>query len=207
MKEAEAQKKLLNLLESYGFFGFLHSTEFENFVKIFKEKQIRPRSMVADFKDAANQDVISQTCESVKNCLRFYYKEKTPTNYTARYSSPVMLVFDPALLFDSNAKFASGNAGGRYTIVTDSAETAFTSFEWNLIFERGFYSDSECEIDDFDLKKYVILNRRNAEFLYEGALSTDKVIAVYFKYPNAYNKAVHIFGDDCRFQIRPDLFD
>jgi len=202
----EARKNLLALLQSYGFFGFLHSTEFENFISIFKSKQILPRNKLTSFRDVANQGVICNTYESVKNCLRFYYKEKTPTNYKANYINPVMLVIDPLLIFDFRAKFASGNAGSNSTVITQFAEIAL-SFDWDLIFERGSFADSQYSSDDYYTKRNVIKNRRNAEFLYEGILSTDKIVTVFFKYKEAYNKAINIFGKDSRFQVGPKRFD
>ena len=195
----------MELLKSYGFSGFLHTTEFENFVKIFKLRKILPRNIATDFKDVADQDVINRTKEEIKNSLRFYYKEKTPTNFAAKYTNPVMLVFNRALIFDSKAKFASGNAGSQYTVITKNAEKAL-EFDWELIFERGFHSESKCEVEDEEMRKYVIKHRRNAEFLYEGELSTENIESIVFKQTADYDKAKELFGNDPRFCIKPELF-
>ena len=185
----EKVSELIGVLKSYGFEGFIHTTELSNFESILKIGKLVPRNYLLDknitFTDKANQDIIQRTKDFVKLCCRFYYAYKTPTNHSAYYDKPISLVFDETLAYyPKNAYFASRNACfGSYTNEIDSA----LQFDWEGVFERGSHSLSkyfkpDCSEDFASLKKRINAIR-NAEFLFFGTvpLSFIKKIVVYNK--------------------------
>ena len=187
-----AKKKLLSKLHEYGFEGFLHTTELINFKRIVSSGYMYSRSLLdmADlrFVNSANRSVLSHTRENIKQCCRFYYYFKTPTNYIAykngNYKNPVIMVFDENLIYYEDSMFASSNAAKSYNRITSNAVDAL-KFPWDGIFERGFYSNSKY----VDEGEYYITGIRNAEFLFPHEINIDKIVKVYFKYENDMKQA------------------
>ena len=206
-KEIDDRHSLLALLHSYGFIGFMHTTEYRNLLGILKSRAIIPRYSLSkeEFIDVANQDVLLHTNIDITQTTRFYYKEKTPTNFKANYTNPVIIIVNELIIFDPKAIFCSGNAGSDFTVKTKIAEEAL-KFNWELIFERGIHSESKCEITDQIKKRSIITNHRNAEFLYDGKVATDKITKIIFKKENASTEFENLIHSDCDIQIKPEYF-
>lgn len=82
--EYELKAEFISYLQfNYQFDGFYHYTDFDNYIKIMKLSKLLSRNEARKygFVDAAEQSVIEKTHEKVKDYVRFYYKEKTPTIY------------------------------------------------------------------------------------------------------------------------------
>lgn len=215
--EKDYRIELLELLRSFGFQYFLHTTNFKNFVDIYKKGYLFPRKMLENqnikFEDNANYEVIANTSDSVLRCNRFYYRPKTPTNYSAYYQygqkRPVMLAFNETLLYKEGVMFSSGNARAHRSCRERSACSAL-NFAWSCVFHMKPYFDESVEsrmlrqkynISSEDLKRY-----QQAEFLCPGALSMDNVAKFYFRNQEDLEEARSIFGDDSRFVLKGEYF-
>ena len=187
--------KLLSILQQYGFEGFLHTTELQNFKSIVQRGKLLPRNELIkehlDFVDSANVGAIENTYDFVKASCRFYYYFKTPTNYNANYKNPVIMVFSEQLIYDNKRIFVdkcAAKKGAKFVSVIKDG----LSFMWDGIFERGYYTksqycarDSENNIGYFDgqvINRDEITGMRNAEFLIKGSVDIALIKKIYFKY-------------------------
>ncbi len=204
-KELEKQSKieLLNLLNSYNFCGFLHTTDFDNFISIYRSGFLKSRIQLIkenhEFKNNAENDVLAHTSDYIKSKLRFYYRPITPTNISAylnhKQTRPVMLVFDKQLIFNDNAIFSNGCCASYSTDTTATAKQAL-SYNWEEIFSKG----------PFDNTNIFMKNHRNAEFLLPSPLSLNSATKIYFRNIEDYNEACKIFGKDERFEHNRLMF-
>lgn len=218
LEECIDRYRLLEFMKKRGFVGFLHTTNFENFKSIFLSKRLLSRnkleSLGISFDDRAESDIILGTDEKVKDCNRFYYRTKTPTNYNAMrwkgQTNPVIFVLKKEFIYDKSAVFYDGNAGSKTINSTKSALVAETFFKWNCIFSEHIpYYDSEetaiflekekCSLDEFRRIK-------NAEVLFNGELSLDLFEKMYFRTVKDYNNAVELFGREDRFDYDHNMF-
>lgn len=180
-----AKNQLISAWKKYGFEGFLHTTEFGNFKMIVKSKKLKSRTELEGngtiFNDKANQEIIDHTNERIKNNCRFYYYFKTPTNFRANYSRPVILVFDENIIFsDITMFFYDGNAASKRSSYTANAAEAL-NYDWEGIFERGpiDLSKNYNAYDSDSTSKITIA--RNAEFLCRSPMLISNIKTVYFK--------------------------
>ena len=213
------QEQLLSLLEQHGFEGFHHYTDFKNFIRIMKEKKLYSRTE-AETKgflqtDAAENAVIAKTDSFVKDKVRFYYKEDTPTLYrnegirhdddfgkdehNAHMPIPVLLLFEKDLIFEPGVYLTNGGCGSIYTQKTNDFNKAL-SYDWDEIFKRGPYGSI------FPQEHSVIKNRRNAEFLFPKAVSIDRLKAIVFRCEADKKHAEFILGENDLFQVNPNKF-
>lgn len=208
---------LLKDMESRGFIGFLHTTNFVNFKSIYSSKRLLSRNKLEtlgiSFDDRADIDIISSTGGEIKDCNRFYFRTKTPTNYSAmRYMgqrNPVIFVLKKEFIYDSSAIFYDGNARAELTVPTKSALVAQTFFNWNCIFTDVIPYESD-ETDLF-LKKencsvYEFKRIKNAEVLFKNELPLEMFDKIYFRTEQDYQNAVDFFGDEKRFEYDHNMF-
>lgn len=186
LSEEEAKRKLLEIWESYGFEGFLHTTELENFQRIITSGYLFSRNKVEEFIDRANQQVIDNTNKFIFDYCRFYYYFKTPTNYRAEYKNPVILVFSKDLIYKKDIFFCLGNAASKYTFPKWAATDALPKC-WDAVFERGPYQLSKYVHSERD--EWTIKRIRNSEFLVKDQISIKKICKVYFKTEEDFNAA------------------
>ena len=203
IEENKYREILLKLLESLGFKGFLHTTNFKNFINIYNSGFLKSRNQLLaegyKFEDNAERFVIGKTSESVKSRVRFYYRQLTPTNYSAymwhNQKNPVMLVFDKKLIFYDDVLFYDGCAGSSLSKNTRNAKEAI-KFNWKGIFSTG----------PFKVGDYVLKNHRNAEFLTSSPIFIGNAIKIYFRNYMDYVNACELFGSDYRFEYNPKMF-
>ena len=137
---------LLSVLEQCGFEGFHHYTDFKNFIKIMKERKLYSRTEAEErgllLTDSAENNIIAKTENFVKNRVRFYYKEDTPTlyrnegirheddfkgdEYSAHMPIPVLLLFDKELIFESDVYISNGGCGSIHTRKTKECAEALS---------------------------------------------------------------------------------
>lgn len=204
-EELESRKDLLSVWKKYGFIGFLHTANFDNFIDIYKSKLLKSRNQLKKegsvFVDNAELSVLSHTDELIKSKVRLYYRWKTPTNMSAYLNHyqkrPVMIVFKEDIVFDKNIIFCDGGAGTSATKKTKIANEAL-SFNWKEIFASGPYND--------DNNNATEKNHRNAEVLIKSPLSLENAIKFYFRNKVDYNQACKILGKDARFEYAPSYF-
>ena len=205
LSEDEAKIKLLELWWSYGFEGFLHTTELENFQRIINSGYLLSRNKAEGYIDRADKEVIEHTRAFVFDYCRFYYYFKTPTNYKAGYKNPVILVFSDDLIYNDQIIFCSGNAASKYTSFNKSAKDVLNRC-WKAVFERGPYTASKYVHSE--IGEWIIKNIRNAEFLLKDQVNINKICRVYFKTEADLN-AAKLFSPEWlteRFFIDKDKF-
>ncbi|MBE7706212.1 MAG: DUF4433 domain-containing protein [Cyanobacteria bacterium SIG30] len=218
-KRLEFDKIFDDLKEKYHFEGFFHTTSFENFVEIMTCKKIFSRAELQKagikFSDIALDDVIDKTRQPIKNYVRFYFREKTPTNYDnegikpksvleletnfkAHSPNPVIMIFDHNIAFDNqNVFFARGNASRNKTKFTNKINQ-LRDFEWEQIFHNQAIIEENL--------KDLIINMRNAEIMYPNFISIDKIVKIIFRNVCDYERAIYLFGKDDRFVVDDKYF-
>ena len=151
------------------------------------------------------KEIIDGTTTFIKEKTRFYYKPITPTNISAyknyKQTRPVLMVFEPSLIFNQNVYFSDGCARAYNTITTKDPNSAIR-FHWDRIFDRTPLH----EIPEDELNKYDPVHYRNAEFLYPNKVSTDKIIKIYFKRKSDMDYAISQVGNDPRFILDNSKF-
>ena len=217
VQECAERKRLLDYMDKKGFVGFLHTTNFSNFVSIYKGKKLLSRNKLkalgAFFDDCAEVDIIEGTDNDVKDSNRFYFRAKTPTNYSAfRYhnqKNPVIFVLKKECIFDRSVVFYDGNARASNSKWTKSALVAYSLFKWNCIFSDVIAYDND-ETNEFlriegcslgELKRM-----QNAEVLFKNDLDLDLFDKICFRTVQDYQIAVGLFGRDKRFVCDPKMF-
>lgn len=201
----------LNMLHGFGFEGFCHTAELENFLSIMSGGKLISRNSLEKnnitFTDVANQNIITKTQYNYKikvnpcDCCRFFYAPKTPTNYKANYISPVLMVFDENLIYDEKAIFCNMSAAKRNVDQTTDILKAYKTYNWTEIFSRGKYEYSSYEFKNYK-NQY-----RNCEFLFQGSVPVSKIVKVYFKYECDKEKAENILGENPLFVVDSKKFN
>lgn len=210
---------LLSVLEKHGFEGFHHYTDFKNFIQIMKEKKLYSRNIVEEKQllhtDAAENSVIVRTPSLIKDMVRFYYKENTPTLYrnegirhdddfgrnehNVHMPIPVLLLFEKELIFEPGVYITNGGGGSVYTQKTNDFNKAL-SYDWDGVFRRGPYG----QVPPQEIS--AITNRRNAEFLYPNQVGIDRLSAIIFRSEADKKHAEFILGENDLFQVNPSKF-
>lgn len=153
-----------------------HFTDITNAVKIldcgFLYSRINSQKNHLMQNDNASRQVIDMTSSDVLNCVRFYFRPLTPTQYynegykhpalrfehdiNANVPVPVFLIFDlQTLLQDENTLFSEKSQAGYYTPELLSGLADFSKLNFSKIYENGSMENPAEDI------KY-----RQAEILY-----------------------------------------
>ncbi|MGM0411366.1 MAG: DarT ssDNA thymidine ADP-ribosyltransferase family protein [Bacillota bacterium] len=202
------------LKEDYNFKGLYHFTDFENLQSIIDEGYLKSRFACKNdninFLDAANEEVIDHTIRDVKKCVRFYFKEKTPTLYKnegikkdnkkPHIPIPIYLFFDYELILLENTIFSSCNAGSSYVKFGKSANF-FKNMDWRKIFHR-----ESLPIEDSQIKREII-RKRNAELLGLTDISLEYLNKIIFRSKADYKRAINKFGKNDKFELDSGLFN
>ena len=225
-EEAERQIKLTinKLTNDYGFEGLWHFTDYTNLQSIFKQGYIYGRldcqRSGIHFKDGADQDVISKTAEGVKECVRLYFRNQTPTLYDnegikkqeqiirnldnaadvvdkkMHIPRPVYFLFSKELLL-KNCVFTDGNAASSQTN-HDSSATFFSNIDWKTVFHKGSFFPEERD---------YIINKRQAEVLLSKPLLIDSAIKIFFRNNADFKQAEKEWPEySCKFGVRNECF-
>ena len=157
-----------------------HIAEIDNAVSILDMGVLHCRETAIQLnllvKDTAHPQVIGHTGASTKNCARFYFRPKTPTQHKTEsfrrinqseypnYGIPVMLVFDAVeIMTRLETRFTDGNAGSTFHNEGD-----------NLGFLRTIPFESVYHQGSFPREaRDEIIHRRNAEVLVPGSVNLD----------------------------------
>lgn len=198
-KTAMLAKQLFDKLATkYGFHGFMHETHINNLVNILRNSFISCRSMAEKFIDIANGEVIEKTKNTDKEVLdyvRFYFYQKTPTNYNFDLSYPnelCYLVFDESVALIENAKITNGNASKNATEKQNFKNYLLKRriiMDWDTIFSRGAYN---AELLDAE----AIKRKRSAELLVPRMVDVKYIKKIVFKTIKDKNKFKNLLNDD-----------
>lgn len=190
---------------------FFHYTDIKNLTSILYSGFLFSRNAMRGkvFHDAANEDVIIHTKERVKDYVRFFYKEKTPTIYNnagikkgndnPHMPVPVVLLFDRAIMLHDNVLFADGSGSNRLTRFTKSFEEAL-NYDWNEIFNRNAYQTPRNNNISEEAYK-LIKNHRNAEFLYPEKISLKYLKKIVFRSKSEFRLGMKLLGYNELFSV------
>lgn len=219
--EIKSKENFINMLQSnYQFEGFHHYTDFTNFLDIMKTGKLlsRNEAFKCGFIDAAEQSVIDRTSEKVKEYVRFYYKEKTPTIYDnegikvdnclPHMPIPVLLLFNENIIYYGKIAFASGCGGSKYSQITNNLQTAM-NFDWKTVFNRGWIPTDEDSLMTlgYDPNKANVINKRNAEFLLNKEIDIRHIKKIIFRSPADKKHAILALGDNELFEVDASKFN
>lgn len=219
--EIKSKENFINMLQSnYQFEGFHHYTDFINFLDIMKTCKLlsRNEAFKCGFIDAAEQSVIDRTSEKVKEYVRFYYKEKTPTIYDnegikidnslPHMPIPVLLLFNENIINYRNIAFTSGCGGSKYSQITNNLQTAM-NFDWKTVFNRGWIPADEDSLMTlgYDPNKANVINKRNAEFLLNKEIDIKHIKKIIFRSPADKKHAILVLGDNELFEVDASKFN
>lgn len=211
----------INMLKSnYQFDGFHHYTDFVNFLDIMNTGKLlsRNEALKCGFIDAAEQSVIDKTSEKVKEYVRFYYKEKTPTIYDNEGKKvdnslphmpiPVLLLFNETIINHTNIAFTSGCGGSKYSQITKNLQMSM-NFDWKTVFNRGWIPTDEDMIMTlgYDPNKANVINKRNAEFLYYKEIDIEHIKKIIFRSPADKKHAILALGENELFKVDASKFN
>ncbi len=198
------------LKRKYNFVGVLHFTDFSNLKPIINNEFLYSRNYChkqhIDFKDGSNHSVLDRASDFVHNCVRFYYRGKTPTLYNnegiklAEYCDvmhipiPVYLLFDEELIYLDNTYFTNGNAT---TSERGSTFLFFKAMDWDTIFH--------CKWFDQEGRDYIV-NKRQAELLCSSPVPLKYLKKIVFRCEADKKRAINIFGNDSRYTVDINLF-
>lgn len=217
----QSKKIFINMLKTdYKFEGFHHYTDFINFLNIMNTGRLlsRNEAQKCGFVDAAEQSVINKTLWKVKEYVRFYYKEKTPTLYDnegikvdnsmPHMPIPVLLLFNENIINNQLIAFTSGCGGSKYSKKTDNIDTAM-HFDWETIFSRGRIPSDENSIMAFgyDTNKASVINKRNAEFLKHKEVDIKHIKKIIFRSPADKKRAILALGENKLFKVDSNKFN
>jgi hypothetical protein len=170
-----------------------HYTDISNAVQIlhdgciYSRKQIQSRGKA--IVDSASSGVLASTRDLVKDCVRFYFRPKTPTQYHAEgiYSKaklavskfpdahcpvPIFFLFDSAaVLTRSDSSFSDGCLGSPHARILSTA-AELEQLPWARIYHNSWFYPSSVEGSD-------IVFRRNAEVIVPKAVDLGALRYIY----------------------------
>lgn len=198
-----------HLKNKYGFDGLYHFTDFSNLKSIFKSGYLMSRNECEQtniqFTDSASRKIVNFTSMDIKECVRFYYRPKTPTLYVnegiklKKYMDnnphlpiPVYLVFDEELIYLDTTMFTDRNARC-YGFTMGDDFNFFSNIDWHKVFSNNYHKEEWK-------------NKMQAELLSKIPVSLDYLNKIIFRCEADLKRAINQFGKDERFIVDPRFF-
>ena len=181
-----------------------HCTDILNVVSILRDGEIASRSRITGAGqlalDIASPQVIASTDPQWRNCVRLYFRPRTPTQFrnegfrpigqwqwNSHCPVPVYLMFDAfSVLSRSDSRFSDGNLASPYTKVYRDV-----SFLEQVPFEL-VYHDSRFGPAERD----QIVPRRHAEVLVPERMELDCVRFIVCRSDAEYKTLLHLLPTD-----------
>lgn len=196
-KTLKNYSELIRRLKYYGFEGFVHYTAYNNLKSIIDSGYIYSRDEMLkngiEWIDVAEESVLRETPEEIKNKVRLLYGFNTPISYwfekkaIEKNTEMVAIVLDPRIILEQQVYFYEKSAArASYGTPSDDIEI-IERFNWKEIFERGSLPPDE-EVK-YNKKKY-----RDAEAVVEGSVSTEYITDIYFRSKEFLNRAKKEIG-------------
>ena len=201
-----ARKYRLGVRSRWLRFAF-HLTDVRNAAAILRNGKISCR---ADLErsggipfDIASPKVIAKTGHAVKDCVRMYFRPRTPTQYRwegirpkdrlwegSHCPVPIFFLFDlPSILTRDDCSFSESNQAklGFNQLFTTAED--LSSFDFGKIFHVDRLSDEE---------KRDIISHRNAEIIVKKELDLTGLKYIYCRTPAEKETLMHLLTDDLR---------
>ena len=170
-----------------------HYTDIRNAVRILQEGYLYSRKYLEDHDrvvvSSGSFSVLAGTNTDIKDCVRLYFRPKTPTQYYAegirsqvallasRFSDahcpvPVFFLFDSTeVLSRDDCRFSDGNLGS-HRAQTFSTADELEQLPWKKIYHTGWIDYSEAESSD-------IVFHRHAEVIVPRKLDLSSLRYIY----------------------------
>jgi hypothetical protein len=189
-----------------------HYTDITNTVEILREDCLYSRQYLEDRDrlpvSAGSPSVLAGTSAEYKDCVRLYFRPRTPTQFYAegihsRHSLarsnypkahcpvPVFFLFDAAtVLARSDCQFSDGGLNNPRACVFSTA-TDLRNLPWKRIYHTGRYDPSQVEESD-------IAFRRNAEVIVPRRLDLSALRYIYCRSAAERETLLHLLDYDLR---------
>jgi len=197
-----------------------HYTDIQNAAHILSSGYLFSRQHLEDTQRLAvssgSDDVLAGTHQDVKNCVRLYFRPKTPTQYHAegvkslftlsnsRFPDahcpvPVFFLFDAAeILSREDCWFSDrGLASRNYQIMSTAQELA--NLEWQKIYHTG-------PIDFRRPEESGIISRRMAEVIIPGHLDMSNLKWIYCRSEAEKDTLLHMLSGALRPRYEGRIF-
>lgn len=197
-EKEELYEFFVSTMGKYGSEGFVHYTAYENLKSILEDEYIYSRTKMIncshEWIDVAEEAVLQNTSDKVKNKVRLMYGFNTPISYNFekralnKNTEMVAIVIDPKIILDCDVEFYGKSAARDNYGKPSNGIKLIKDYEWNEIFERGRMVGTECNKDC--KKKY-----RDAEAVVIGAIPVQYITAIYFRSEKFLRKAINEIGN------------
>jgi len=189
-----------------------HYTDIANTVEILREGHLYSRQYLEDRDrlpvSAGSPSVLAGTSAEYKDCVRLYFRPRTPTQFYAegihsRHSLarsnypeahcpvPVFFLFDAAtVLARSDCRFSDGGLNNPRARVFSTA-TDLRNLPWKRIYHTGRYDSSRAEESD-------IAFRRNAEIIFPRRLDLSALRYIYCRSVAERETLLYLLDSDLR---------
>ena len=183
------------------------SDHVENTARILNTGRLLSRAQAeqsgAIIHDSGSREHIAQLTDEQRDCVRLYFRPRTPTQYAnegirpvhaieygAHMPVPIYLLFSTRLLEYEGVEFS----GGRLAHGTDTggSHEFLTSINFRDVYHDGRVPDSDRHI----------LNARHAEAIVTGSLGLDHLMRVVCRSAAERDTLLYLLTDEARLRWR-----
>lgn len=214
LKELAGAEWLRNTERSWWPRFLFHYTDILNAVQILSDGRLYSRTQAEQLQKLAvssgSRQVLGHTDSDIRDCVRFYFRPKTPTQYQvegvhsahsltqsafpdAHCPVPVFLLFDAAaILALPEARFSDRGLGGKGYRFGSSLE-AFRNLPWQKIYHNSRF-DPQAE--------RKIIAYRNAEAIVPREVSLDALRGICCRSEAEKDTLLHLLPQALRQRYR-----
>ena len=198
-----------------------HYTDIRNAVSILQDGRLYSR-LQAEHKgklviSSGSPDILSGTSLDIRDCVRFYFRPKTPTQFhaegvhsaqslvesrfpNAHCPTPVFFLFDaPGILSRPDVRFSDrGLGGGSYRLGATLDE--LEALPWKKIYHQGWIDRSDPE------SARNIVSCRNAEVIVPQELGLQTLRFIYCRSEAEKDTLLHLLPPELRQQFQSKIF-
>lgn len=198
-----------------------HYTDIRNAARILQDDALYSRLQAEQMGkliiSSGSPDVLAGTSLNIQDCVRLYFRPKTPTQYHAegvhstasltnsRFPNahcpvPVFFLFDAAsILAHPDCKFSDRGLGGSgYQL--GSTLKDLRDLPWQQIYHQGWIDWSSPE------SAHEIIARRNAEVIVPQQLDFGALRYIYCRSDAEKDTLLHLLPSDLRRRYQPKIF-
>jgi ssDNA thymidine ADP-ribosyltransferase DarT-like protein len=191
-----------------------HYTDIRNAINILKEGYLYGRRHAEDQHrlqiSSGSPSVLASTQDSIKDCVRLYFRPKTPTQYhaegiqsqsmlsrskfpDAHCPAPVFFLFNAAhILARNDCRFSDGNLGSpRARLFSTASE--LEQLPWKDIYHSGYI--------DYSIKQNIVF-RRCAEVIVPRRLDLGALRNIYCRSDAEKETLLHLLSPELRRQYQ-----
>ncbi len=194
-----------------------HYTDIRNAVQILQDGKLYSRLQAERLGklviSSGSPDILSGTSLAIQDCVRFYFRPKTPTQFhaegvhstqslgksrfpNAHCPTPVFFLFDAPTIFSRpNVRFSDRGLGGKgYRLGATVAE--LKTLPWKKIYHQGRIDRSDPE------RAHEIVACRNAEVIIPQELDLQALRFIYCRSEAEKDTLLHLLSPKLRQQFQ-----